>query len=524
MGEKIIVVGSGPASVACARALVDKGMEVTMLDAGVDLEPARQELVDRMRVAPFEGWGPESIAVLKESAGATTTGLPMKRLYGSDFPYREVPTIQAERATTFSSFARGGLSNVWGAAVLPYLPTDISDWAIAPDALSEAYKAVFKFVPLSAKRDDLEEMFPLHSETYAALRPSRQAEDVLETMNRHRDRLRERGFVFGTSRVAVQAEPTARNAKGCTYCGLCMYGCPYDLIYKSPQSLDATSDKIHYVPNVVVDRVEEIKGKVVVHAHGLHDKNPLEYKADRVFLGCGVLQTAKVMLQSLDATSHALTLRDSQYFLLPVVGLRGGGNAQTERLHTLSQLFLELVDHEISAHPVHMQMYTYNDLYLDAMKSMLGSAFKFALMPAGLMLSRLMVLQGYLHSNLSPTGTVSLRDGHLHVEQNEIPKKTTAIVSAVVGKLTRNSKQLGFMPIAPMLKTGHLGTGAHSGGTFPMRGKPGRFETDTLGRPSGFKRLHLIDSSVLPSIPATTITLSVMANAYRIGGAAYGDQ
>jgi choline dehydrogenase-like flavoprotein len=29
--------------------------------------------------------------------------------------------------------------------------------------------------------------------------------------------------------------------------------------------------------------------------------------------------------------------------------------------------------------------------------------------------------------------------------------------------------------------------------------------------------VHVIDSSVFPTIPATTITLSVMANAYRIG-------
>jgi choline dehydrogenase-like flavoprotein len=71
----------------------------------------------------------------------------------------------------------------------------------------------------------------------------------------------------------------------------------------------------------------------------------------------------------------------------------------------------------------------------------------------------------------------------------------------------------------PALRVGQPGRGFHTGGTFPMRSKPGAFETDVLGRPYGFSKVHLVDSSVFPSLPATTITLSVMANAHRIGTA-----
>jgi choline dehydrogenase-like flavoprotein len=50
-----------------------------------------------------------------------------------------------------------------------------------------------------------------------------------------------------------------------------------------------------------------------------------------------------------------------------------------------------------------------------------------------------------------------------------------------------------------------------------MSANPTGFESDLLGRPAGLKRIHLVDSSVLPTIPATTITYTVMANAHRIG-------
>jgi hypothetical protein len=33
------------------------------------------------------------------------------------------------------------------------------------------------------------------------------------------------------------------------------------------------------------------------------------------------------------------------------------------------------------------------------------------------------------------------------------------------------------------------------------------------------QRVHAVDATVLPSIPATTITFSAMANAFRIGHA-----
>ena len=49
-----------------------------------------------------------------------------------------------------------------------------------------------------------------------------------------------------------------------------------------------------------------------------------------------------------------------------------------------------------------------------------------------------------------------------------------------------------------------------------MRERPGPLETDRWGRLHGLERVHLLDASVFPSIPATTITLSVMANAHRI--------
>ena len=68
----------------------------------------------------------------------------------------------------------------------------------------------------------------------------------------------------------------------------------------------------------------------------------------------------------------------------------------------------------------------------------------------------------------------------------------------------------------PLLQQGLPGDGNHIGGTFPMSSHPGPQETDVYGRPYGFDRVHVVDASVLPSLSATTITYTAMANASRI--------
>ena len=83
-------------------------------------------------------------------------------------------------------------------------------------------------------------------------------------------------------------------------------------------------------------------------------------------------------------------------------------------------------------------------------------------------------------------------------------------------KLLRNRSLLRAVPLSPMLRPGDAGRGFHAGGTLPMSARPGPFQTDVWGRPHGLRRVHVVDSSVFPSINASTITLTVMANAHRI--------
>jgi choline dehydrogenase-like flavoprotein len=64
---------------------------------------------------------------------------------------------------------------------------------------------------------------------------------------------------------------------------------------------------------------------------------------------------------------------------------------------------------------------------------------------------------------------------------------------------------------------GNFGYGFHVGSSFPMSKTPQGSQSDIYGRPYGLKKIHIVDASIFPSIPASTITYTVMANSYRIG-------
>lgn len=525
----IYVIGSGPSGVSAAAALLRKGREVTMLDAGLELEPDREALLRRMAQQDAAEWEPQAVASIKENMQSGASGILLKYAYGSDFPYRETDLHaprEAKGVGLLPSMAKGGLSNVWGAAVLPYLQEEFDGWPVTRDEMEPHYRSVLGFMKLTAGRDDLEERFPLYCDDCAPVRPSAQAESFLEDLRKGSELLKRRGFLFGYSRIAV----SARNGHGreCAACGLCMYGCPYGLIYNSASTLDElrADPRFKYVRGVVVDKFSESAGGVEIAAHSREGGERLSFKASRVYVAAGVLASTRMLLESSRAYGRALVLKDSQYFLLPLLRYKPSPEVFGERLHTLSQAFVELFDPQVSEKSIHLQVYTYNELYRQAIQTSLGTAYRPLRFASDAFLRRFLLIQGFLHSDLSATVEIKLREprgdspGTLLLEARE-NARTAGVLKQVVAKLRRNRSLLRGVPVSPLMKVGDAGRSFHAGGTLPMRREPREFETDTLGRPHGFSRVHLVDSSVFPTINASPITFTVMANAHRIASAVH---
>ena len=499
-----------------------------MIDAGLDLESDNAEVVRRLGSLPPEMWNSADRERLRGGQALTSRGIPLKRIYGSAFPYRSAGDVslveESAEIGAVPSYARGGFSNVWGAGVLPYADDELADWPISREDLTPHFKAVLEAMPLAGERDRLTDAFPLYTERLNSLDVSRQAAALLEDLERGGVELERNGFVFGRSRLAVRSHP-AGDDLGCVRCGLCLYGCPYKLIYNAASTLDsliAEEPKFRYVPGVVVHRVREASDTVTIEGRDLAGAQR-SFIGSRVFLACGAFSTTRVVLESMGAYDTPVRFIDSQYFLLPLLRYAAVPGVASENLHTMCQIFLRLRRPEFGERAMHLSVYTYNDLYRRVIERMLGTASPLvgALMTP--LLSRLLVIQGHLPSNLSAGITATLVQGRsggpatlrLATWDTDRPEK---ILKRAWREIFRARRLLRAVPA--LLRKGKPGRGFYAGGSLPMSRTPGRFEADALGRPSGFERTHMVDASVFPSIAGTPITFTVMANAHRIASEA----
>lgn len=183
------VVGSGPSGIAAASALLEQGLHVTMLDMGQECDPARLRIVDQLAHQSPENWDPLLLAQIQGSV--IGSAVPQKLCYGSNFPYGDdvQSPVDQDGTRCLYSFARGGLSNVWGASVLPAREDDFSDWPFTAESMAPHYTAVAKLLDIAGEHDELEADFPFHAPPAPSLNLSRQAQALLGRMRVRRERL-----------------------------------------------------------------------------------------------------------------------------------------------------------------------------------------------------------------------------------------------------------------------------------------------------------------------------------------------
>ena len=408
---------------------------------------------------------------------------------------------------------------------MPYSKKDIESWPISISELAPYYKEVLKFMKIACFEDDLAAKFPLYTEDHDTFTHSRQAELLLEVFKKNKKKLYDNGIIFGNSRLAVKfsSSNSDKNKKRCTYLGMCLYGCPYKLIYSTADTLEELKkcNNFKYISNVIVDKIVEKDNKSLIIAHDKTTNESIKFIGNKTFLACGTISSTRIMLASMNSYDMPLTIKDSQHFFFPCLMYKYAGDVTKERLHTLCQLNIEIDDKKIDNHYIHLQIYTYLDLYESALKKMIGPFYNIFKVPLKFILGRIILIKGYLHSDSSSRVSIMLikkpgkEKDEVILEKIENPV-TDKKVKRIAMKLFKNQFLLRLIPMISFLKISKPGGGNHYGGSFPMSNKPKMFESDRLGRPFGFKNLHIVDASIFPSIAAQTITLTIMANACRI--------
>lgn len=517
--EKVCVVGSGPAGATAAYFLWQAGFDVTVLDGGLGPEPEVAADIADWHASQNDENLIRTVEARAANSSLEKPDLAEKLFLGSDFVYRDTERVLLETvsgADIRTSLALGGLSNVWGAAALPVTSRDTVGWPITQIDLAPYYERLGEIIDISGEQDGLSAAFGSNVSS-PAFPLGLQGGALLKSLADDRDALAKRGIAFGRARVAV-GNKYSYQSEGCVSCGHCMIGCPHRAIFNAAFVIEALQgrDRFAYCGGHVVERVAEEKRSVRVLGRGLADGAPIEETFDRVFVAAGTVSTTAIIARSVPGRGTPIQLRDSQLFVFPLMRFRGIQNPEIEKTNRLAQAFIEIDDPSVCDRLVHLQAYGYNDVFMEAVKAKLGPVKTIAPFAINLLARHVMILQGFLHSDYSGTVELSLtRSGKIQLtgKPNEQARK---IARQTQKQVMRSRRGFGGVPVPGQMLVPPPGASRHLGASLPMRASPSGHETDTLGRPAGLSRVHAVDASVLPSIPASTITYSAMANAARI--------
>ena len=522
---KIIIIGAGPAAAGVALALTSNSdSTIQVLDIGGRLEVENDAARARMAEASPKGWAADDLrAISLMPVPSEHHRIPEKRNFGSDFPFRNFGQLDGLRSeagvnSRVISGAYGGFSNTWGAQTMVFSDATFNDWPFPRGDLEFDYRAILRTIPYSGEDDDLAEYFPL----WAAADPlpplSEAPHRILNNYERHRLRVRRQGVLLGKARLAFRG-------RACVSCGLCMTGCPYSLVYSASQTFDdlVRQERIEYSGGFVALHLGEEAGRPFVVARSLTSGGIETFRADKVFVASGALGTTRLVAQSLGLWSRRIHVKESAQFVIPLLALRGIKDLSQNGTFTLNQFNIVLPFDETGHDIVQIHGYPYNAAMNDALPSFLTLPTFRGL--GSMLLRRLTVGLGYLPSWWSPGFDVSVERPHGERQlagMSLLPSTDDDSVARwklreITRRLVKVAPSLGLLPVVPQITLSAPGKSYHFGGSFPHSRTPKQGEqTDLVGRLHPWRNIHLADASVFPTVPATTFTLSIMANAHRI--------
>jgi choline dehydrogenase-like flavoprotein len=517
------VLGSGPAGVACASELLDCGRKVVLVDPSRRLPPERATLIEDFRRAPDRQRFLQRLRTLRRDLppAMREAKLPFSSSYLYDDVDRYLPA-QMQDAKVLRSLASGGLSAVWGATVMPMARESFRNWPMTRDEMEPFYRKAATRIDVPTVNDDLAEQYPNYGDA-APTALSEQGAQLMANLLNNRGVLAGAGITFGRSRSAVGSRYAA-DAAGCVYCGLCMYGCPYQAIFNASYVVDRLKSNpqfVHQSGRIAVD-FEEKASNVEVHLRSLDTGAPETLVCDRLFVACGAATSLQLVVSAQKLFDRAFYLKDTQLVSIPLFLRRRCRPGAIPRANALGQVTLVLREPELCDEAIHLQIYGFNPFITDLLRVRWGRFVvrEHLLRP---LFDQMMVVMAYLPGQLSgriavkvtPEPSLSFGLGSARFTGEANPRIHHA-AHAIGRKLMAHRRELGAWPALPLTQVPVPGFSNHLGACLPMRANPQPGETDRWGRPHGMRRVHVVDSAVFSDLPSEHLTYTIMANAMRI--------
>jgi choline dehydrogenase-like flavoprotein len=513
----VIVIGSGPAGVSASFPLLAAGMRVLMIDGGGTNDvppPEGSYLEQRAEALDQSDW---MVGAHYHALRAHTAASPKLRTPTHETTFAGFATsnrIHGEGFTVVGSLAAGGLSNAWGCGVAALSPAELSSYPVDASDMRASYATVARRMGMSgAIHDDLKDYFAIDEWAQPPVVLDGVHQDLITRYPGKREALRKLGFRLGRSRVAALSSDRGSRL-GCDLSGTCLWGCHRDALYSSTQDLQTlrASPLFTYRPGFIADRIVQRDSFHEVHATDTSYGGPLH--ASRVILAAGTLASTAIAMRSLASIPDVrVQTSPTAAFLLWVPRRLGAARRSAFGLGQLS-FTVDLGDKAVAFGST----FSPTGLPVSEFLRHLPLSRRFGIDLLGDLMSSCIVGNLFLPGRLSDN-TASMRpDGSLLV-RGRSTVEAEHILGEAQKKIGRAFRSIGAWLIPRSFTAGAPGTDIHYAASLPMVFQPRPGQCDHVGQLSGMAGVYVADGASLSELPAKSHTLTIMANADRIGRA-----
>jgi choline dehydrogenase-like flavoprotein len=495
--ERFAVVGSGAAALGVLVGILREhpDAEVTMFDVGnrVTQEPRP----DNPSVEWINEFYDEIYKNIRSVHGFKFP--PPKTHFGDQIPMQPV----GQHLRIFKSESLGGLTNYWGATMLPFTDREMNQWPISSKVLEPYYERIAHLVGLAARPDALNEYFMRDFSTRPAIQPTTVLDRLDQVVNRHKSSGQFK-VVSGVNRCAIETRDDQPNS--CVYCGECMAGCFRGAIYSTRSTIEKYVQE-HRICRYLKGRVRQIGQKdrsiEVETAYGRYRETGFS----KIFLCAGCPASTEIVMRSVGLHDGPV-MKDNAVYVFPILYL---GRTPCEGRHEsyLAQcnLIFGCIPQEVDEYFSQALIYpNFDYLWRYNMPWKLWQVIRPV---AGWLRSRIFWGRLYVHSDVSQAYSMKLEDDRLVMEEDKRIGESGRVETLMRDIRAAVNNEWFYIPaISPLRQR----TNSHYAGTLPFGG-------DLLGVPSTgevIPGLYVCDSSCFPDSPAVSPTFTIMANACRI--------
>ncbi|MBP9773588.1 MAG: hypothetical protein KBD00_03080 [Candidatus Peribacteraceae bacterium] len=517
----IIIIGSGPAAVHSAYPLVEAGKTVWMIDGGntppesmasapiENFEDVRRTHSDQYRWFVGDDFSGIPLGGLQGGLGGGQ--ISGNRAYAVQDAEKLLP-LSLQNAQVIQSLALGGLGAVWGAACAYLEPHELQTMGMDPAAIEKHYDIITKRIGISGPQS--------RSGVQPPLTPDLHAQLILKKTVSKKDWLTKKQMLVTQPHSAILTEPLGTR-QASTENDMEYWSDAGGSVYRPQMSVKelSTHSNFSYKPGYVVTKFREESNEVIVDAiEKDHPSKALSFTAKRLILAAGAVGSARLTLLSRNLYNTEIPFVGKPHVLSACFHPASLGNPGPKKRSSLCQL---IIRDEVTRDDFEQsctQLYSYRSLLLFRLLSSVPLAAPSALRILAALSPALVIADIRFPGFVSDANTLSIQQTdhplahtliRMTVSRDEQSARRTSL-----RRQHRAMRKIGLLPVKTLLLP--EASTSHYGGTIACNGT-GELRTDSNGKLNDTNNVYVADSSVFRALPAKPHTLTLMANANRIG-------